>query len=281
MPELFQENLISTSEASKLTGYNPDYLARLCRSGAIVGRRIGRTWCLNRDSLELFITQQEERKRVNAEKLSESRALEYQKRQEHLRAAVSDTATSEDISAIKPANALDSATPRKSPYVSATEAQAFFLQRRFALAVTLVVVAASSYLSTSAAFPKMANDAERLAHTFSESVVPSHGLITHEVAFLASPDRSEVVDTPVLPSLETMTAHAGASVSETTKTESLITDLNEIVAVRADAAAVRKTENEIAYARTRDALANMAASLSAVVENPREQINNARVALAT
>ena len=43
----FEKNLISTKEASQLSGYNPDYLARLCRSGKISGTRVGRAWLVS------------------------------------------------------------------------------------------------------------------------------------------------------------------------------------------------------------------------------------------
>ena len=47
--------LLSTKEASKLSGYNADYLARLCRAKQIVGTQIGRTWLVSQKSLEDFV----------------------------------------------------------------------------------------------------------------------------------------------------------------------------------------------------------------------------------
>jgi len=38
------DNLISLREASNLTGYNPDYLSQLVRSGKLKGIRVGRNW---------------------------------------------------------------------------------------------------------------------------------------------------------------------------------------------------------------------------------------------
>lgn len=72
-----QENLISTKEASRLSGYNPDYLSRLCRDGKISGRRIGRTWLVYQDSLRAFVVTQAEHKREIADSLARERKVEY------------------------------------------------------------------------------------------------------------------------------------------------------------------------------------------------------------
>lgn len=72
-----QENLISTKEASKLSGYNPDYLSRLCRDGKIAGRRIGRSWLVYKDSLDAFVVAQAEHKRDIADSLAHERRVAY------------------------------------------------------------------------------------------------------------------------------------------------------------------------------------------------------------
>ncbi|MBU2158933.1 helix-turn-helix domain-containing protein, partial [Patescibacteria group bacterium] len=79
MKQLLEKNLISTKEASELSGYNSDYLSRLCRENKIEGTQVGRTWLVSRSSLQSFIRSQEERKRGLAESLSKEREREYRK----------------------------------------------------------------------------------------------------------------------------------------------------------------------------------------------------------
>lgn len=77
MNNLLQEKLISTKDASALSGYTSDYLSRLCREGKIDGTQVGRTWLIDRDSLEKFIAAQIDRKVELAESLAREREREY------------------------------------------------------------------------------------------------------------------------------------------------------------------------------------------------------------
>ena len=77
MDPLFEKNLISTKEAGELSGYTSDYIARLARSGKISARRIGHTWFVNKESLEVFLGQQEDRKIDYARALARAREAEY------------------------------------------------------------------------------------------------------------------------------------------------------------------------------------------------------------
>ncbi len=79
MKPLLEKNLISTKEASELSGYNSDYLSRLCREDKIEATQVGRTWLVSRSSLETFMRAQGERKRELAESLSKEREKEYRK----------------------------------------------------------------------------------------------------------------------------------------------------------------------------------------------------------
>ena len=45
------EDLISLQEASKLSGYHPDYLSYLARSGKLLAQKIGRNWVTTRNAL--------------------------------------------------------------------------------------------------------------------------------------------------------------------------------------------------------------------------------------
>ncbi len=81
MSLLLDSNLISTRDASALSGYHSDYLARLCREEKIVGSRIGRSWVLDRASLDAFIRDQELAKKEHAVALTRQREQEYREAQ--------------------------------------------------------------------------------------------------------------------------------------------------------------------------------------------------------
>jgi excisionase family DNA binding protein len=46
---------ITIGEASKLTGYNPEHLRRLLRSGELDGKKLSILWLVNRESLTAYI----------------------------------------------------------------------------------------------------------------------------------------------------------------------------------------------------------------------------------
>lgn len=45
------EDWVTTTEAVQLTGYNQEYIRRILRTGKIKGRKWGRDWMIDRDSL--------------------------------------------------------------------------------------------------------------------------------------------------------------------------------------------------------------------------------------
>lgn len=45
---------ISTSEAARILGCSPQYVRQLCRSGALAGRQIGRTWLIDPAGLDAW-----------------------------------------------------------------------------------------------------------------------------------------------------------------------------------------------------------------------------------
>jgi len=53
MDELILDNkkYVSSKRAARITGYAPDYVGQLCRSGKIDARLVGRTWYVNEDAL--------------------------------------------------------------------------------------------------------------------------------------------------------------------------------------------------------------------------------------
>lgn len=79
MDPLPTQHLISTKEASKVSGYHGDYLSRLARTGKIEGRRLGRNWLIDPKSLDTFLKQQRVHKIVSAQTLARLRTSEYRK----------------------------------------------------------------------------------------------------------------------------------------------------------------------------------------------------------
>lgn len=78
MSKLLSKKLISTKEAAEHSGYHPDYIARMCRTGKMEGERVGRSWFTTHESLKTFSSSQESRKREIAASLTKSREIEYQ-----------------------------------------------------------------------------------------------------------------------------------------------------------------------------------------------------------
>ncbi|MBA3789541.1 helix-turn-helix domain-containing protein, partial [Patescibacteria group bacterium] len=77
MNPLLEKKLLSTKEASKFSGYNPDYIARLCREKKIDAMQIARSWLVSQSSLEEFVKNQEEHKEKSRHILSQKREKEY------------------------------------------------------------------------------------------------------------------------------------------------------------------------------------------------------------
>ncbi len=77
MNALLSKNLITTKEAGELSGYSSDYLARLARSGKIIGRMVGHSWLVDQDSLERFISVQDNSNVDRARTLARARVEEY------------------------------------------------------------------------------------------------------------------------------------------------------------------------------------------------------------
>ena len=73
---------ILIKEASEASGYSIDYLTRLCRGSKIEATQVGRTWLVNKYSLQEFVREQEEKKKGFAKELSAQREREYNKRAE-------------------------------------------------------------------------------------------------------------------------------------------------------------------------------------------------------
>ncbi len=53
-------DLISMTEAGKISGYHPDYLSALARQGKLDAKKIGRNWLVSKRALNIFLGQKEE-----------------------------------------------------------------------------------------------------------------------------------------------------------------------------------------------------------------------------
>lgn len=49
------EDLITTDEAARLTGYNLQHIRRLLREGIVQGKKWGRSWMVDKESLILYL----------------------------------------------------------------------------------------------------------------------------------------------------------------------------------------------------------------------------------
>lgn len=49
------DNLITLRQASKISGYNPDYLGYLIREGRMNGRKVGRNWMTTTEDVEYYL----------------------------------------------------------------------------------------------------------------------------------------------------------------------------------------------------------------------------------
>ena len=68
---------ISAHDASELSGLTRNYVARLCRSGKLQGKQIGKNWYIENAGLRAFLVGQEYSKSLRREALARERVKEY------------------------------------------------------------------------------------------------------------------------------------------------------------------------------------------------------------
>ncbi|MBI2610881.1 excisionase family DNA-binding protein [Candidatus Kaiserbacteria bacterium] len=68
---------ISATEAAELANLSRDYVARLCKEGRLSGKRVGKHWYVNRDSLQEFVLRQEHARAKRRDELTRERREEY------------------------------------------------------------------------------------------------------------------------------------------------------------------------------------------------------------
>src|SRR5947209_16252556 len=70
-----ERNLLSTAEASQISGFGRQYIERLLRQGRLAGIKPGHDWLVYEDSLHAFLTQPRKRGPKGPRKPAESELL--------------------------------------------------------------------------------------------------------------------------------------------------------------------------------------------------------------
>ncbi len=89
---------IASRDAALDSGYSLDYISKLCRSKKLNAKLIGKSWFVEKDSLELFLQSQERikienQKRLSRERRSDYRTIRLQESVVKLRENISETAS--------------------------------------------------------------------------------------------------------------------------------------------------------------------------------------------
>src|SRR3989344_7892682 len=80
MPEILgSEEFLSSKEAGERFGYSSDYVARLARTGKILGKKVGKTWFVQERSLIDFLKDYRVRQNGRLSTLQRERVKEYKK----------------------------------------------------------------------------------------------------------------------------------------------------------------------------------------------------------
>jgi Bacterial surface protein, Ig-like domain len=161
MDPLPPQHLISTKEASKVSGYHGDYLSRLARTGKIAGQRLGRNWLIDPKSLDLFLKQQRVHKIVSAQTLANIRSAEYQKKRTGL---PSDNHSASRASSFE----LESAVHA-------------FTSQAIAVAAAVLVVGSAALMAETSYLPNAAMGVQSFADNFASGFESTFGQIPAEV----------------------------------------------------------------------------------------------------
>src|SRR3990167_2327687 len=68
---------ITAGDAGRVVGYTSDYVARLAREKKVRGRRIGRQWLVDPQSLTLFVADAEKQKLLRGDAVRQERKKEH------------------------------------------------------------------------------------------------------------------------------------------------------------------------------------------------------------
>src|SRR3989344_463529 len=162
MDPLSPKNLISTNDASKLSGYSADYLARLGKSGKIRATRVGRNWFLDRASFQEFVEKQGDRKEAYAHALARVREVEYRNATSPVRQAV---------------RTLTSPIPLPT-FALAPSVKGELV----AVLVALLIVGGASVFAGTSSIPNFASHVGGLLHETREGFIALLGEVTSPIA---------------------------------------------------------------------------------------------------
>ncbi len=164
MDALLKGNLISTKDAADISGYTSDYLARLARSGKIIGRKIGHSWFVDKESLKHFSDQQKDRKVDYMRALVRIREAEYRAHHSSINRKVSTLSIS------------------KLPYQRFDVAKIPPRSGAFALSTAILVLVFAALMAQSAAIPQLADGMTSLARGISSGFSTTFGGVPSFIA---------------------------------------------------------------------------------------------------
>ena len=153
-------NFISTKEASRLFGYTPDYLAKLAREKKITRIRVGRSWLINRSSLERFLALQGEHKKELARTAARAREHEYREARSV---------------PVRLSRIVERVTPS---VVDAQSKLLFVLKHVSTMAAAVLIAGTAAYASTSGGM----SQAFSVARTVVDDAAEGFALLTHDIA---------------------------------------------------------------------------------------------------
>ena len=206
------KDFITTKEAAKISGYSPDYIARLVRSGEIVGRRVGHAWFVEASSLERFSSGQESRNNERSRALAQKRALEYHSSRPQTNVAAQATPTVITTAPVSmraiastpvQASTLSPAASTQPPLFRRSIRDASFMRKALALPIAFIVVTMSAWAAetiipsiashavalgeqTASGFEAMAGnipaDVTSRLRAMRDTTVSSHGRVARDMA---------------------------------------------------------------------------------------------------
>ena len=108
---------ISANDAARTVGVTRDYIGRLCRDGKLSGKRVGKLWYVDENSLNRFLIEKEHSTATRREKLSKERSEEYKKKSQPTHTTSSVGNSIPITVAPAPKDELDTAVKRKSKII--------------------------------------------------------------------------------------------------------------------------------------------------------------------
>ena len=108
---------ITASDAGRVVGYTSDYVARLAREKKVRGRRIGRQWLVDPQSLALFVADAEK------QKLLRSDAVRQERKKEHAQTRTGERHAGQTWKQFGPAKKTIAATSRLAAKINEMKAK--------------------------------------------------------------------------------------------------------------------------------------------------------------